>query len=319
MRHRSASLNRLATKFGAALRGLRPFGARSMWPPVSERDLHGKSFFITGANAGIGRATALALGRRGATLFLAGRSLARTQPVLDELRDGGNSNVHFLPVSLEDLRSVRECAQSFLAREERLDVLINNAGIAGRRGVTKDGFEVMFGVNHLAHFLLTELLLPRLAESARDEPGAGRIVNVSSLAHYRTKRLDWEALCAPTRHFTGQPEYAVSKLCNVLHAAELARRITGQNIRTYALHPGVIATEIWRAVPWPIRPVIKRFMGTLEEGAATPLYCATSPAVAGESGLYYDRCRAVPPSPLAQDPELARELFQRSLRWTGLA
>ena len=149
-------------------------------PPAP--DLRGRVFFITGPSAGIGRATALELGRRGATLFLAGRSAERTQPVMDAIRAAGNRDVCFLPVALDELGSVRACADAFLRRDERLDVLINNAGVAGKRGITSDGFELTFGVNYLAHFLLTALLQPTLCATAAGKATPGRIVNVSSIA-----------------------------------------------------------------------------------------------------------------------------------------
>ena len=279
----------------------------------------GRSFFITGANTGIGRATALALGRRGATLALAGRSAERTQPVLNELRDAGNEQVRFFSLSLDELASVRACAAAFLATNEALDVLVNNAGLAGSRGVTRDGFELTFGVNHLGHFLLTELLLPRLVASAVGKPTPGRIVNVSSIAHYRASAIDWSALRERTRSLTGLAEYRVSKLCNVLHARSLARRLEHDNVHTYSLHPGVIASEIWRPIPWPIQPLMRRFMQSTEKGAETSLFCAASARSKEQTGLYYDACRAIEPSPLARDEALGRELFERSQRWCGLA
>jgi NAD(P)-dependent dehydrogenase (short-subunit alcohol dehydrogenase family) len=274
---------------------------------------------ITGANTGIGRATALELGKAGATLFLAGRSLERTAHVLQAIRAGGNADVSFLPLVLEDLSSVRACAKAFLDTGYRLDVLINNAGLAGKKGLTKDGFELTFGVNHLGPFLLTELLAPRLVESARGRREPGRIVNLSSLAHYRARGIDWGALRRRTQHLTGQVEYRVSKLCNVLHAKELGRRLAAQGVHSYSLHPGIVASEIWREIPWPVRPLLTRFMISNEQGAETSLFCATAPEAASQTGLYYDRCRAVEPSVLARDEMLAGELYERSLRWTGLA
>ena len=262
---------------------------------------------------------ALALGRRGATLSLAGRSSEATQSVVREIRDGGNAAVGFFPLLLDDLSSVRGCAEAFLATGASLDVLINNAGIAGQRGITRDGFERTFGINHLGHFLLTQLLEPRLIASARGKAEPGRIVNVSSIAHYDARQVNWDALRRETRSRTGLLEYRVSKLCNVLHARSLSLRHSANNLHSYSLHPGVIASQIWREVPWPLRPLIKSFMKTPEQGAETGLFCATSRQAAGETGLYYDTCRAVEPSPLASDTALAEELFARSLRWTGLS
>jgi len=279
---------------------------------MTSESLDGRSILITGASSGIGRATALALGARGATLYLAGRSEERHREVIDALRAAG-ARPHFLPLDLSSLASVRECAQSFLALDVPLHVLINNAGMAGSRGLTRDGFERAFGINHLGPFLLTELLLERLASSA-----PSRIVNVSSKAHYRVRAIDWAALREPTRTRSAFPEYGVSKLCNVLHARELAERLRGRGVSTYALHPGVIASDVWRHVPWGVRQLMLLFMRSNEEGAATSIHCATSLAAAKETGLYYDECAPKDPSALALDPSLARELATKSRQWAGL-
>jgi dehydrogenase/reductase SDR family protein 13 len=232
--------------------------------------------------------------------------------VVDEIRaQHGAAAAEVVQIDLADLSSVRGAASSFLDRGWPLSILVNNAGLAGQRGTTKDGFEVAFGVNHLGPFLLTELLLPRLKESGRS-----RIVNVASKAHHRAERIDWDALRRPTASISGVAEYAVSKLCNVLHAKELARRLAGTGVNTYALHPGVIASDVWRSVPWPVRPIMKLFMKSNEEGAATTLWCATSSDVADQSGRYYDECRERRVSRLADDPDLARELWDRSEAWT---
>lgn len=278
------------------------------------KDLEGRTMLVTGANSGIGRATALALGKRGARLFLAGRSEERTRPVMEEIRSSGNDQVTFLPVDLGDLASVRDCAARFLASGAPLHVLINNAGLAGRRGLTPDGFELAFGVNHLGPFLLTELVVPRLKESA-----PSRIVNVSSRGHYRARGIDFGSLRKPTRTATALAEYNVSKLCNVLHAKDLARRLEGTGVTTYSLHPGVIASDVWREVPWPVRSLIKAFMRSSEEGAETSIWCATAPELAHQTGRYYDACREKRPSALAEDEALSKELWERSVEWTGIA
>lgn len=278
-----------------------------------KRDLEGRVFLITGANTGIGRSTALALADRGATLHLACRSEDRARPVMDEVIGRGGS-ARFLALDLADLASVRACAEAFLATGDPLHVLINNAGLAGKPGVTRDGFELTFGVNHLGHFLLTELLLDVLSES-----GSARIVNVASQAHYRAESIDWEALQRKTKSTTGLPEYSVSKLCNVLHAKELARRLSGTSVTTYSLHPGVIASDVWRNVPWPVRPLMKLFMKSNDEGAETSLHCATSQTAGSQSGLYYDDCAPKKPSALAEDAALAAELAERSRAWCGLS
>jgi NAD(P)-dependent dehydrogenase (short-subunit alcohol dehydrogenase family) len=169
-----------------------------------------------------------------------------------------------------------------------------------------------FGINHLGHFALTNALLGCLTDSA-----PSRVVTVSSDAHYSAKGIDFEALRRPARGITGLPEYAVSKLCNVLFTQELARRVAGTGVTTYALHPGVVASDIWRRVPWPVRPLITRRLLSVTEGAATSLYCATSPEVAQDSGLFYDRCAQRAPSAVAT-PELGRTLWDRSAAWTAL-
>ena len=138
---------------------------------------------------------------------------------------------------------------------------------------------------------------------------------MASDAHYSARGIDFEAVRRPARGLTGLPEYAVSKLCNVLFSAELARRTAGTGVTTYALHPGVVASDIWRRVPWPVRPVITRRMLSVTEGAATSLYCATSPEVAQDSGLYYAKCAPRAPSAVATG-ELGRELWDRSEAWT---
>jgi len=267
---------------------------------------------ITGASTGIGRATAIALARRGAELYLAGRSEERHQDVLAACRAAGASAT-YLPLELDSLASVRACAERFLALDVPLHVLIANAGLAGSRGLTREGFELTFGVNHLGHFLLTELLLERLKRSA-----PSRIVIVASSTHYRAKGIDWAALRAPTRSITGMPEYRVSKLCNVLHAKELATRLAASGVTTYAVHPGAVASDIWRNIPGS-RFVLPLFMKTNEQGATTSLHCATDDAAANETGLYYHASRPRAPSALASDAALALELCARSREWSGLA
>jgi retinol dehydrogenase 12 len=275
-------------------------------------DLDGRTFLVTGANTGIGRATAEALARRGGRVYVAARSAAKSEEAVASIGAAtGNDSVFFLTLDLADLESVRACASAFLARGEPLHVLINNAGVGGAHGLTRQGFEMTFGVNHLGHFALTQSLLERLTDSA-----PARIVNVSSDAHYNAHGIDFEALRRPARNVTGLHEYAVAKLCNVLFTQELARRLAGTGVTSYAVHPGVVASDIWRRVPWPVRPLIKRRMLSVTDGAATSLYCATSPDVAQASGRFYDRCAERAPSPVAT-PELAAELWRHSEEWTA--
>ena len=276
-------------------------------------DLSGRTVLITGANSGIGRATALELARMGARVHLAGRSEERTRPVLAEIDSlAGSGRAAFLPLDLGDLDSVRACAERFLSTGEPLHVLVNNAGLAGQRGLTASGFELAFGTNHVGPFLLTTLLTPRLQASA-----PARVVTVASVAHYQAGGIDWDAVRRPTRSFTAMPEYAVSKLANVVFSAELGRRLEGTGVTTYSLHPGAIASDIWKRVPRPFRDVMKRlFMRPPEEGARTSVYCATSPDLANETGRYYDACSPRPPGRSATT-ELGAELWARSAEWTG--
>jgi retinol dehydrogenase 12 len=283
-------------------------------------DLAGRTVLVTGANTGIGRATAIELVRRGARVHIACRSQARAQPVLDAITAAaGPDAAAFLALDLSVLASVRAGAEAYVATGEPLHVLIDNAGVAGQKGLTTDGFELAFGVNHLGHFLFTTLLLDVLLRSA-----PARVVVVASDSHYGAKGIDFDALRRRTSSFTGLPEYGVSKLCNVLFAQELARRLchsgaTGDpetGVTTYALHPGVIASDIWRRIPWPLEPLAKRFMKSTDDGARTPVYCATDPDLAQHSGRYYDDCAERAPSEVAI-PELAALLWDRSLAWTG--
>jgi retinol dehydrogenase 12 len=268
-------------------------------------DLKDKTILITGANTGIGRHTALELARRGARLLLAGRSLERTQTVIDEI----GSNAEFVALDLGDLDSVVRCANDILQRNLQIDMLINNAGVAADKGVTAQGFERAFGINHLGHYLLTELLLQSMTDAA-----PSRIVVVASRAHVRADALDLDVLNGTTRSSTGFPEYCVSKLCNVLHAQALARRLEGTNITVCSLHPGVVASDVWRNVPWPIRPIMKRFMISEEEGSRTSVHCATHPDIV--SGGYYDESKLRKPARLGRDEALADALMARSEEWT---
>lgn len=269
-------------------------------------DLHGKVCLVTGASSGIGRVTAEALARRGAKVWLACRDVAKAAPVLRAITSAGNQ-AELVALDLADLRSVRACAKIVLARGEPLHLLINNAGLAGQKRLTLQGFEQTFGVNHLGQFLLTQLLLPRLLEQPHS-----RVVNVSSKAHYNARGIAFGELRLPGRGFGALQAYAVSKLANVLHAKELAARYGAQGLHTYSLHPGVIASDVWREVPQPFRALLKLRMISNEEGAKTTLYCATSPEVAAHNGRYYDECAEKEPSAAALDAELAKELWTQS-------
>ena len=276
---------------------------------MTPEKLQNRTFLVTGANSGIGRALAEALAARAARVILAARSAERAAPVLETIRTGyPEAVVSFLPLDLTDFASIRYAADQFLAAGSGIDVLVNNAGVAGTFGLSKDGFDLTYATNHLGPFLLTNLLLPRLRESPE-----ARIVNVASVAHMRVRNIDWTLLDRrrdPRR--SGFQDYAVTKLFNVIHAKELARRLAGTPVRTYSLHPGGVASNIWRALPGPAQWLLKLFLVSNEEGARTPLFCATAPALRSSSGLYYEHCREAASNPLADDPSLGAELWLRS-------
>lgn len=259
---------------------------------------------ITGSSSGIGHATALEMAGRGYHVVAAGRSEERTMAVVDEInRDGGSAE--FLHVDLASLPSCETAAKRFVDSARALDVLIDNAGVGGVRGLTEEGFEIAFGVNHLGHFMLTNRLLPAL------RPGS-RVVVVSSEVHRRADGIDFTKVREKTGLLGGWPEYAVSKLANILFARRLAQ--LEPELRTYALHPGVADTNIFPAIARPFF----RNRRPPHEAARTSVYCATSDEVADHSGLYYARMSLREPSIVAQDDGLATELWGRSADWCGI-
>lgn len=262
---------------------------------------------VTGSNTGIGKVTAVELARQGHHVVLACRSESKTLPVVEEIRAAGGQ-AEYLALDLADLDRVATAAKQLLAKNEPIGLLVNNAGVAGSRGTTAQGYELTFGVNHLGTYLFTRLLVPRL----RETEGA-RVVTVASKAHYQAKGIDWEAVKKITKALTGLPEYEQSKLCNVLFAKELAKR--EPKVLSVSLHPGVVASDIWRQIPWPVRAIYKMFMITNEEGAKTSLHCATADGVV--PGAYYDESAPKKPSALAEDPALAELLWNRSEEWTS--
>lgn len=279
-----------------------------------KQSIEGKVCVVTGANTGIGKVTARELARGGAIVILACRSKEKTESAMKDIRkDIPEAKLEFLELDLSSLDSVRKAASELLATGRPIHLLINNAGLAGSRGLTQDGFELAFGVNHLGHYLFTRLLLERIVESA-----PARIVNVSSKSHYDTKHFDLSGVRERTKNVTGLAEYSLSKLANVLFSVELDKRLQGTGVSTYSLHPGVVASDVWRSVPWPVRSLIKLFMITNEEGAQTTLHCALSAEAEGESGLYYEKSRPKKPSRLARDPELPKQLWDASAEWVGL-
>lgn len=275
-----------------------------------------KVCLVTGATRGIGLEAARALARLGATVVLVGRDPQRTQDALAEIRAAvPDAKLDSLLADFTSLSSVRKLAEDFKARYPRLDVLLNNAGlIMDRREETQDGFEATFGINHLAPFVLTNLLRDVLVAS-----GPARIINVSSEAH-RFAKLDFEDLQA-TRGYIPMRVYGNSKLANILFTRSLARRFAGTKVTANSLHPGVVATGFGHNAKGLFRHLVKLagpFMLTAAKGARTSVYLASSPEVEGVTGEYFIRSRKAKPSRDARDEALAERLWQVSAELTGV-
>ncbi|MCZ6852405.1 MAG: SDR family oxidoreductase [Gammaproteobacteria bacterium] len=272
---------------------------------------------ITGATSGIGTVTAREMANAGFHVVMACRDLARATTLRDELRDRCNTEaIDILECDLASLASVRKAAESYLADWPRLDVLINNAGIMPlgfQRSV--DGFELTFATNHLGPFLLTNLLLPLIEQSA-----PARIVNVASRAHQRGV-LDLEGVNGDGSRHNDMRSYSRSKLANVMFTLALARRLESRDVTCNCLHPGVVATNIIPQRSWMgvAGKLLKPFMLSEERGSETSLYLALSDAVADSSGGYYDEHKTQrEPSSLAQDHAAQERLWSTSAQWVGL-
>lgn len=272
-----------------------------------------KHVLITGGTSGIGRATATTLARLGANVTITSRNLATAIEVADEIGRETAAPVTAEEVDLSSLSSVRALAKRYKADQRRLDVLINNAGImAGRRRTTPDGLELTMAVNHFGPFLLTNLLLDRLIDGA-----PSRIITVSSENHRVAKRgLDFDDLQL-SAGFTPSKAYAASKLANILFTLELDRRFSGVGITARTLHPGVVATAFgtgpdgasWMAITMRL---LKPFLSTPSEGAATSVYLATAAQDDLETGFYWSNRKPKQPSPAALDADAARRLWDIS-------
>ena len=275
--------------------------------------MHGKICLITGGNSGIGKAAACGLAHLGATVVIVCRTPEKGEAVAAEIREKTeNRSVDFLAADLSSQASIRRVAADFQARYPALHVLINNAGIySARRILTVDGIEMMFAVNHLAYFLLTHLLLDLLKPSA-----PSRIINVSSEAH-RSARLNFGDLQGQNT-YSGFGAYRLSKLCNLLFTQELAGRLHGTRVTVNALHPGVVATGIFRNTPAILRLLMKAFAMNPEKGAETMVYLASSTDMEGVSGKYFIKKTQVSPSSQAHDFRAAERLWRVSLKLTNL-
>jgi NAD(P)-dependent dehydrogenase (short-subunit alcohol dehydrogenase family) len=283
--------------------------------PTSNTSMQGKICMVTGANSGIGKATAMGLAEMGATVVMVSRDLARGKAAQSEIKvKSGNDTVDLLLADLSSQQSIRQLAEHFKQRYSQLHVLINNAGMSSlRRRETVDGLEVTFAVNHLAPFLLTNVLLDVIKASA-----PSRIITVSSDAH-EAGYIKMDDLQSEKKYMRA---YGQSKLALVLFTYELARRLQGTGVTANCLHPGFVATNFGQHGTGPLgRGVIKflsRFGMSPEEGAKTSIFLATSPEVEGVTGKYFVKSISKRSAPITYDSSLQRQLWEESARLVKL-
>ena len=270
--------------------------------------LSGKIAVVTGANSGMGMATAKALLEKGATVIMLCRSRTRGEEAYKKLTEDGNSRTHLILCDLGDYVSIRSFADEVKKRFGRVDILVNNAGfISLKREVTNEGLERQFGINHIGHFLLTTELLDIMGEGAR-------IVNVASGAH-KTGKIHFDDINL-TKGFNVIKAYSQSKLANVLFTRELARRLLAKGITVNCCHPGAVATNIGidrdTGFGKTITGLLKPFFQTPEEGARTAIFLATDGSVSDISGEYFYKCRIAKSSKRSKDMDLAKRLYEFS-------
>jgi len=274
--------------------------------------LEGKTILITGGNSGIGLVAATELAKMGAEIVLACRDTEKTADALKLINESAITPALNLSVDLASLQSVRDLAATFLHRYQRLDVLINNAGVFPRKQCfTEDGFEMQMGVNHLSHFLLTNLLLDCIKASA-----PSRIISVSSMMHKKGE-LKFETMKGFEK-YSSSVAYNQSKLANVMFAMELAKQLEGTRVTSNVLHPGGVATDITRDLPWLIRKIIGLMFVPPEKGAQTTIMLASKETLADTNGKYYDQCELADYSQLADDEVLRQKFWQVSAELVGL-
>jgi NAD(P)-dependent dehydrogenase (short-subunit alcohol dehydrogenase family) len=274
--------------------------------------MEGKTVLVTGANQGIGKATAIALAEQGANVVILCRNPDKGRAALVDIQAASRGGkAELLVADFASLADVRRAAAEFRASHERLDVLVNNAGLyVPERRLTSDGIEETFGVNHLAPFLLTNELLDLLKAGA-----PARIVNVSSEAH-RHATMNWEDLQFARTRYKGFRAYGQSKLANILFTYELARRLQGTGVTANALHPGVVASGFGQTYPGALSflvKVAKPFLLTNEQGARTSVHVASSPEVEGVTGKYFAKSRPVRSNTVSYDEASQRKLWSLSL------
>jgi NAD(P)-dependent dehydrogenase (short-subunit alcohol dehydrogenase family) len=276
-------------------------------------DLSGRVAVVTGANRGIGRATAEGIARTGARVVLVTRRAADGEAAAHDIAAAtGNQALEVCPADLAVQAQVREVARVVAGRHPAVHVLVNNAAVASKqRTLSPDGIELTVAVNHLAYVTLTLSLLDRLRAGA-----PSRIVNVASAAHLR-ERLDLDDL-ELAKAYGGVKAYSRSKLMNVLFTVELARRLEGTGVTVTALHPGVIGTRLLVTYfPRFLQPIVSRVTGTPDAGADTVLHLATSPDVEGVTGRYFRNRAPSAVNPVAQDRAVAERLWDWSAQRTG--
>ncbi|XP_066552663.1 retinol dehydrogenase 13 [Amia ocellicauda] len=288
----------------------------------SKAKIKGKTVVITGANTGIGKETARELARRGGRIIMGCRDMMKCEEAAKEIRgDTLNRNVYARQIDLASLKSIREFAEKIIQEEERVDILINNAGVMRcPQWKTEDGYEMQFGVNHLGHFLLTNLLLEKLKKFA-----PSRIINLSSLAHV-VGDIDFDDLHWEKKKYDTKRAYCQSKLANVLFTKELATRLQGTGVTANALHPGVVATDLGRHSGMHqsqfsstvLGPLFYLLVKTPTQGAQPSVFLAVAEELAGVTGKYFDVLKEKEPAPQAQDAEAAHQLWQVSARLVGL-
>ena len=270
--------------------------------------MQGKVCIVTGSNTGIGKETARGLAKRGATVVLACRDVAKAGAVRDDIAaTTGRKDVEVEALDLASTASIRAFAARIKDKHKRLDVLVNNAGVwMTSRAVTAEGFESTFGVNHLGTFLLTQELLPLLKSSA-----PSRVVVLSSALHYRGKMV-WDDLQYERRKFAGTAAYNQSKLANVLFTIALARRLEGTGVTVNAVHPGVVATELARAYPKLLVKLFHLFLLSPEQGAACSLHVATAPELSKVTGEYFEKSKIKLAATAARDEAAQEQLWKLS-------
>lgn len=284
---------------------------------MSNVNLQGKTCLVTGATSGIGAVTATALAGMGAAVLVVGRDPARCAATVDRIhRDTGNPAVEALVADLASQAEVRRLAGEVRKRHARLDVLVNNAGaMFDPRRESPDGIEMTWALNHLAYFLLTNLLLDALQAST-----PARVVNVASEAHRSVRKIDFDDVEGKKRYRVFRA-YAQSKLANILFTAEFARRLEGSGVTANSLHPGFVSTRFFEAEGrvYRLMKFLARFFAVPPEaGARTTIHVATAPELANVSGLYFQNQKPRAPSAAARDPDAARRLWRLSEEMTGL-